>query len=252
MTEQLGNESASNFALSLNILLWKLFGWFRRPKLWATDDWELHHNNVPAHVSCLVQSFLAKHQITQVTQHCPLQPRFGALRLLAFPKTEITFEREEIADHQWDSGKYDGTADSVWENYVRSQGASFEGDRGVIVLCKMFLISCIFFNKSLFFLSYGGIPSGQTSYTSDSVKQDKNNQKPNKISGEKNFHRNMTQSELMNLSQKLWYQGSWKLTPKMKYNGEKSIKSSQRWTLVFHSILFGFYNEHGWLFKRRG
>ena len=35
----------------------------------------------------------------------PLQPRFGALRLLAFPKTKITFEREEI------SGKYDGASD---------------------------------------------------------------------------------------------------------------------------------------------
>ena len=27
----------------------------------------------------------------------PLQPRFGALRLLAFPKTKTTFEREEIS-----------------------------------------------------------------------------------------------------------------------------------------------------------
>ena len=40
-----------------------------------------------------------------------LQPRFGALQLLAFPKTEISFEREEISDCQWDSGKYDGAAD---------------------------------------------------------------------------------------------------------------------------------------------
>ena len=29
----------------------------------------------------------------------PLQPRFGALQLLAFPKPKITFEREEISDH---------------------------------------------------------------------------------------------------------------------------------------------------------
>ena len=34
----------------------------------VTDDWQLHHNNVPAHASRLVQSFLAQHQITQVTQ----------------------------------------------------------------------------------------------------------------------------------------------------------------------------------------
>ena len=29
----------------------------------------------------------------------PLQPRFCALRLLAFSKTKITFEREKISDH---------------------------------------------------------------------------------------------------------------------------------------------------------
>ena len=29
-----------------------------------------------------------------------LQPRLGALRLLAFPKTKITFERGEISDRQ--------------------------------------------------------------------------------------------------------------------------------------------------------
>ena len=68
----------------------------------------------------------------------PLQPRFGARWLLAFPKTKITFEREEISDCQWDSGKYNG-ADSGWENCVRSQTAYFEGDWSVIVLCAIYL-----------------------------------------------------------------------------------------------------------------
>ena len=77
----------------------------------------------------------------------PLQLRFNALRLLAFPKTKITFEREEISDYLWDSGKYDKAADGNCENCVRSQGSYFEGDWGIIVLCTMFLVSCIFLNK---------------------------------------------------------------------------------------------------------
>ena len=40
-----------------------------------------------------------------------LQPIFGALWLVAFPKTKITFEREEISERWWDSGKYNGAAD---------------------------------------------------------------------------------------------------------------------------------------------
>ena len=131
------NGSASNFAWSLNIPLQKLFRWVRRPQLWATGDWQLHHDNVPTHASCLTQSLLAKHQISQ--DSASLQPRFGALWLLTFPKTKITFDREEISDQLWDSENYDGTADGNWENCVRSQGAYFEGDWGIIVPCIMLL-----------------------------------------------------------------------------------------------------------------
>ena len=77
----------------------------------------------------------------------PLQPRFGTLEILAFSKTKITFDREEIIDYWWDSGKYDGAADADWENCVRSQGAYMEGAWGVIVLCTMFLVPCIFLSK---------------------------------------------------------------------------------------------------------
>ena len=67
-----------------------------------------------------------------------------------FPKLKSPL----ISDHWWDSGKYDGAADGDWENCVRSQGAYFEGDWGIIVLCTMFLVSCISFNKCLYFSCY--------------------------------------------------------------------------------------------------
>ena len=84
----------------------------------------------------------------------PLQPRFGALQLLAFPKIKITFEREEISDLWWDLRKYNKAAVGHWENCVRSQGAYFEGDWGVVVLCTVFLISCMFFSKCVYFSYY--------------------------------------------------------------------------------------------------
>ena len=55
----------------------------------------------------------------------PLQPRFGTLWLLAFPKIKITFEREEISDCCRDSGKYDRAADGNWEKCIMYQGACF-------------------------------------------------------------------------------------------------------------------------------
>ena len=73
----------------------------------------------------------------------PLQPRFGALQLLEFPQTKISFEREETSDLQQDSEKYYGAADGNWEKCVRSQGAYFEGTKVSLsyVQCFFYLVS---------------------------------------------------------------------------------------------------------------
>ena len=79
--------------------------------------------------------------------------RSATLRLLGFPKTKITSEKEGISDGQWDSGKYNGAADGHRENYVRSQGAYIEEDQGIIVLCTMFLVSSPI-NVSIFHITW--------------------------------------------------------------------------------------------------
>ena len=91
----------------------------------------------------------------------PLQPRFDTMWLLAFPKTKLTFEREEISDHLWDLRRYNRAAHGDWENCVRSQGAYFEGDWYVIVLRTMFLVSSSI-NISIFHITWLDT-SGQTS-----------------------------------------------------------------------------------------
>ena len=146
------NHVASNFALSLNIPRWKLLGWFRRPELWATGDRQLHQENTPVHASYLLQRFFGKTS-NHPGDSGPLQPRFGTLWLLVFPKIKITFEREWIAHHQWDLRKYNRTADGDWETCVRSQGAYIEGDWGVIVLCTIFLVSSST-NVSIFHITW--------------------------------------------------------------------------------------------------
>ena len=83
ITEWVEQWICIKFALSLNIPLWKLFGWFRRPQPQVTGDWQLHHDNMPMHhVSC---RFLAKHQVTQVTQ-LPYSPDLSPCDLWLFPK----------------------------------------------------------------------------------------------------------------------------------------------------------------------
>ena len=81
----------------------------------------------------------------------PPTAQMCALWFQAFPKTKSPLKGEETSDHQWDSGKYNRAGDGDWENCVRSQGAYFEGDWGIIVLCTMFLVAYIFFSKCLYF-----------------------------------------------------------------------------------------------------
>ena len=80
----------------------------------------------------------------------PYSPDLAPCDFWAVPKTKISFEREEISDCRWDSGKHDGAADGHWENCVRPQGTYFEGARGITGLRTMFLVPCIFFSKCLY------------------------------------------------------------------------------------------------------
>jgi len=59
---------------------------------------QLLYNNAPAHSTALVQALFFGKASHHADLSAPLQPRFGSLRLLAFPKTKIAFEREEICE----------------------------------------------------------------------------------------------------------------------------------------------------------
>ena len=108
-----------------------------------------------------------------------LQPRFGALWLLAFPKTKITFEREEISDCWWDSGKYEVAADGGSNkgfcsvlNSERGVGKTMWGPKVPTlektevslscVQCFLYLVSSSI-NVSIFHV-HAWIPPGQSSY----------------------------------------------------------------------------------------
>jgi hypothetical protein len=55
------------------------------PQLWASGDWHLHHDNAPAHSSCLMQGFLAKQPIIEVCPP-PYSPDLAPCDFWLFPK----------------------------------------------------------------------------------------------------------------------------------------------------------------------
>ena len=150
MTEQIEQRICIKFCVKLEHFSMETIWMIQKAIAMSTWWLAASSQNTPAHASLLMQNFLAKYQIYS---------KIWRPATMAFPKTKITFEREEISDWLWDSGKYNGAADSNWENCVRSQGAYLEGDWGIIILCTMFLVSSSI-NVSIF---HGWIPSGQTS-----------------------------------------------------------------------------------------
>ena len=87
----------------------------------------------------------------------PLQPRFYTLQLLAFSKIS------SLADHWWDSGKYDGSWWQFWQrilqnilNSRRDTGRTVWGPKVPTLKrteasLSLNNVSCIFFKKCLYF-----------------------------------------------------------------------------------------------------
>ena len=94
-------------------------------------------------------AFLSKYQIIQVSPD--LQPRFGALWLLAFPKTKINFEREEISDCRWDSRKHNRAAKAIERTVCGPKVPTLKGTETSL---SYYNITFIFFNKYLYFSYY--------------------------------------------------------------------------------------------------
>jgi len=114
----------------------------KRQQLWASGDWHLHHDNMPAHFSALMQTFLVKHCITQVFRplYSPdLVPcdfwLFSKLKLpLKGRRFQTTNEIKENATRQLMAIPKKHFSDcfekwkECWDKCVRSKGDYFEGD----------------------------------------------------------------------------------------------------------------------------
>jgi len=115
----------------------------KRPELWQSGDWVLHHDNAPVHSALVIRDFCVKNAMTVIPQP-PYSPDLAPADFFLFPKlkrslkgrrfqtvdeikektTELlnTFTKEEFpgAFDQWKHR---------WEKCVASQGDYFEGDK---------------------------------------------------------------------------------------------------------------------------
>ena len=114
----------------------------KRTDLWKAKNWQLHHDNAPAHSSHLIQYFLAKHGIPVVHQP-PYSPVMAPCDFWLFPKLKTTlkgsrFESRDNAERYGGDEHHSKKAFQKcfrqwkhrWAKCVEAQGAYFEGDYG--------------------------------------------------------------------------------------------------------------------------
>ena len=152
MTEWGEQEICIKFYWNLNMPPQNLFGWLRRPQLWTTGDWQLHHNSVPAHISHLVQSFLAKYEITQVTQPatahiwCPVTS--GFFQNWNHLWNGRDFRLSEIQENMM--GQLMETGRTVWGPKV----PTLKGTEASLSYIQGFLYLCFSINASIFHIAW--------------------------------------------------------------------------------------------------
>jgi hypothetical protein len=71
----------------------------KRPNLWDSRNWQLHHDNAPAHSSHLIQSFLAKHSIPVIHQ-VPYSPDKAPYDFWSFPKLKGPLKDSHFDSHE--------------------------------------------------------------------------------------------------------------------------------------------------------
>ena len=94
MTERLEQWICIKFCIKLEHSCTETIQMIQRLQLWAIGDWQLHHET-SAYASRLVQRFLVKHQITQVSQP-PYSPHLVPCDFWLFPKLKPPLKRKRL------------------------------------------------------------------------------------------------------------------------------------------------------------
>ena len=151
MTEQVEQQTCIKFCVKLEHSSAETIGMIQKAAAmgnwwWAASSWQCAHACIMPHAEFFCET--SSHPGCSVL----LQPTFGTLWLLAFPTTKITFEKgrdfrplmrfRKIQQGSW------------WQLGELCEVPRFLLWRGLRCRCPAYNISCIFFNKYLYFSYY--------------------------------------------------------------------------------------------------
>ena len=72
--------------------------WEKRPEMWSSGNWFLHHDNVPAHTALSVQQFLGEKKNMTVIPHPPYSPDLASCEFFLFSHKKGQMKEKRFAD----------------------------------------------------------------------------------------------------------------------------------------------------------
>ena len=117
----------------------------KRPDLWQSGGWWLHHDNAPAHTALSVRQFLTKNGMTPLT-HPPYSPDLAPCDFFLFPRMKKALKGKRFADIEEVQKKTTESLKAItsqefqncfqqWktrlDKCIASNGEYFEGDKTV-------------------------------------------------------------------------------------------------------------------------
>ena len=115
----------------------------KRPELWSSGDYYLHHDNAPAHTALKVRNYLAKNKVSVLPQP-PYSPDLAPCDFYLFPKLKIVMKGQCYDDVDAIKQKTDNELRCIsresfrqymqawvkrWDHCKSSSGCYFEGDK---------------------------------------------------------------------------------------------------------------------------
>ena len=84
--------------------------------MWAAKNFQLHHDNAPAHSAHVVQAFLAKNSMPLIRQ-APYSPDLAPCDFWLFPKLKTTLKGRRFQSHyeKSDGGASEHSGGGVYE-----------------------------------------------------------------------------------------------------------------------------------------
>jgi hypothetical protein len=107
----------------------------KRPELWRTHNWLLHHDSTPAHTSLKTADFVTNNNMV-IVPHSPYSPNLATFDFALFLKLKMKLKGRHFGTVSDIQRKSQALLYSIEENYFQGAFEAWKKDRTAVYVPK--------------------------------------------------------------------------------------------------------------------